>query len=216
MQTEKLIESESRVVEAGRKQQECNEAFEVKINELDKMRVALNETKKMLEASEVATQSLVSKEQQLSQKVQSCNEDISKLKGQLQAQSQAKSALESQLTEAKSQCKSLEDRCKRLEDDKTSLVGKCTNAEKELKDTKEVLNALKSDNVSTKKALQGIYFPIFLLSFTLIKLCAVVYRGIKSPNVHHKNTLIWHMIFRCGRVVTDFLPYPKFRKSLLS
>ena len=155
MQTEKLIESESRVVEAGRKQQECNEAFEVKINELDKMRVALNETKKMLEASEVATQSLVSKEQQLSQKVQSCNEDISKLKGQLQAQSQAKSALESQLTEAKSQCKSLEDRCKRLEDDKTSLVGKCTNAEKELKDTKEVLNALKSDNVTTKKALQG-------------------------------------------------------------
>ena len=75
------------------------------------------------------------------------------------------------------------------------LGDKCTNAEKELTDTKEVLNALKSDNVSTKKALQGIYFPIFLLSFTLIKLCTVVYRGIKSPNVHHKNTLIWYMIF---------------------
>ena len=75
------------------------------------------------------------------------------------------------------------------------LGDKCTNAEKELTDTKEVLNALKSDNVSTKKALQGIYFPIFLLSFTLIKLYTVVYRGIKSPNVHHKNTLIWYMIF---------------------
>ena len=62
---------------------------------------------------------------------------------------------------------------KKLEEDKTSLGDKCTNAEKELTDTKEVLNALKSDNVSTKKALQGIYFPIFLLSFTLIKLPTV-------------------------------------------
>ena len=59
------------------------------------------------------------------------------------------------------------------------LGDKCTNAEKELTDTKEVLNALKSDNVSTKKALQGIYFPIFLLSFTLIKLPTVVHSGIK-------------------------------------
>ena len=39
----------------------------------------------------------------------------------LQGQSQAKSALQSQLTEAKAQCKSLEERCKKLENDKTSL-----------------------------------------------------------------------------------------------
>ena len=46
---------------------------------------------------------------------------------------------------------------KKLEEDKTSLGDKCTNAEKELMDTKEVLNALNSDHVSTKKLLEGKY-----------------------------------------------------------
>ena len=39
---------------------------------------------------------------------------------------------------------------------------KCTNAEKELMDTKEVLNALNSDHVSTKKLLEGKYVCVFV------------------------------------------------------
>ena len=58
--------------------------LQAKSNEVEKMKVGLNETKKGLEASKAETQSLLSKEQQLLKKVQSCNEEIVELKGQLQ------------------------------------------------------------------------------------------------------------------------------------
>ena len=58
--------------------------MQAKSNEVEKMKVGLNETKKGLEASKAETQSLFSKEQQLLKKVQSCNEEIAELKGQVQ------------------------------------------------------------------------------------------------------------------------------------
>ena len=87
MQTEKLIESESLVAKSGLKQQELNDALQGKSSELEKMRVGHNETKKLLEASKAENQSLVSKEQQLSKKVQTCSGEIVELKGQLQVES---------------------------------------------------------------------------------------------------------------------------------
>ena len=51
------------------------------------MKVGLNELKKGLEASKAENQSLLSKEQQLLKKVQSCSEEIIELKGQLQVKS---------------------------------------------------------------------------------------------------------------------------------
>ena len=87
MQTEKLIESESLVAKSGLKQQELNDALQGKSIELEKMRVGHNETKKLLEASKAENQSLVSKEQQLSKKVQTCSGEIVELKGQLQVES---------------------------------------------------------------------------------------------------------------------------------
>ena len=86
LQTEKLIESESLVAKSGLKQQELNDTLQGKSSELEKMRVGHNETKKLLEASKAENQSLVSKEQQLSKKVQTCSGEIVELKGQLQVE----------------------------------------------------------------------------------------------------------------------------------
>ena len=36
------------------------------------------------------------------------------------------------------------------------------------------------------------------------------------PTIRYAANVLGLYIFRCGRVVTDFLPYPKFRKNLLS
>lgn len=148
-----MIENERDQREAVAKIGEWTQLAERKSAEIDRLKSALNEAKKELAASEGMNQSLAQAEQQLSQKVQTCNEEIGGLRGQLQAQIQSKSLLETQFSEVSSKCKKVEDECKKLEADKRLLADKCTLLQGDIEDQKEAVKAINGDNVSLKTAL---------------------------------------------------------------